>query len=563
MKTTKESVFEFVQKQLMTNMDFKDGISTKVIAEYFQLQRSNVSTLLNELVKDNRLEKTNTRPVLYYLPQKEVGNELNTVGKAMIGTDGSLAKALQVAKAAILYPNNSLNVLVTAKPGSGTTHFVYTLYLYGKEAGVFSECAPFYKINCRHYKNNIEELDEKLFSPKNIEDSLFAKSRGGMLFIDNAELLNSTEKSRLSEFLESGLLFNEDRTDFIDANSTFLVLSCGPNGYNEFSQRMSMVIQLPDLVSRPLSEKLALINYFFTIEANNAKKNIEVKREILVALLLTDFPLNVKGLEMEIKRASAKAVQILHAIDANNKVGNMISYGMIYPHTCAPRDVLKAWSTFNRSYFYCDVQARGYYPAYKLKEYERNGIEFSLTDEEKETLKNGTVDFISFSYYMSNCASDDPEVLANQGGNMMFGVKNPYLKASDWGWQIDPTGLRLSLDYMYDRYQLPLMVVENGLGAKDVVEEDGSIHDSYRIDYLRDHIKAMKDAVEIDGVELWGYTPWGCIDLVSASTGEMHKRYGFVYVDYQDDGTGQGDRSKKDSFDWYKKVISSNGEDLD
>ena len=261
--------------------------------------------------------------------------------------------------------------------------------------------------------------------------------------------------------------------------------------------------------------------------------------------------------------ASAKAVQILHAIDANNKVGNMISYGMIYPHTCAPRDVLKAWSTFNRSYFYCDVQARGYYPAYKLKEYERNGIEFSLTDEEKETLKNGTVDFISFSYYMSNCASDDPEVLANQGGNMMFGVKNPYLKASDWGWQIDPTGLRLSLDYMYDRYQLPLMVVENGLGAKDVVEEDGSIHDSYRIDYLRDHIKAMKDAVEIDGVELWGYTPWGCIDLVSASTGEMHKRYGFVYVDYQDDGTGQGDRSKKDSFDWYKKVISSNGEDLD
>ena len=261
--------------------------------------------------------------------------------------------------------------------------------------------------------------------------------------------------------------------------------------------------------------------------------------------------------------ASAKAVQILHEIDSNNKVGNMIAYGMIYPHTCAPRDVLKTWSSFNGSYFYCDVQARGYYPAYKLKEYEINGIEFSLTEEEKETLKNGTVDFISFSYYMSNCASDDPEVLANQGGNMMFGVKNPYLKASDWGWQIDPTGLRLSLDYMYDRYQLPLMVVENGLGAQDQVEEDGSIHDSYRIDYLRDHIKAMKDAVEIDGVELWGYTPWGCIDLVSASTGEMHKRYGFVYVDYQDDGTGQGNRSKKDSFDWYKKVISSNGEDLD
>lgn len=321
MKTTKENVFEFVQKQLMTNSDYKDGISTKIIADYFQLQRSNVSTLLNELVKDARLEKTNTRPVLYYLPQKEAGNELNTVGKAMIGTDGSLANALQVAKAAILYPNNSLNVLVTAKPGSGTTHFVYTLYLYGKEAGVFSESAPIYKINCRHYKNNIEELDEKLFSPKDIEDSLFAKSRGGMLFIDNAELLNSTEKSRLSEFLESGLLFSEDRKDFMDANSTFLVLSCGPNGYAEFSQRMSMVIQLPDLASRPLSEKLALINYFFMIEANNAKKNIEVKREILEALLLTDFPLNVKGLEMEIKRACATAcVRVMDDPNSNIEV---------------------------------------------------------------------------------------------------------------------------------------------------------------------------------------------------------------------------------------------------
>ena len=163
---------------------------------------------------------------------------------------------------------------------------------------------------------------------------------------------------------------------------------------------------------------------------------------------------------------------------------------------------------------------------------------------------------------MSNCASDDPEVLANQGGNMMFGVKNPYLKASDWGWQIDPTGLRLSLDYMYDRYQLPLMVVENGLGAQDTVEEDGSIHDSYRIDYLRDHIKAMKDAVEIDGVELWGYTPWGCIDLVSAGTGEMRKRYGFIYVDVDDYGNGTYKRSKKKSYDWYKEVIATNGSSI-
>lgn len=163
---------------------------------------------------------------------------------------------------------------------------------------------------------------------------------------------------------------------------------------------------------------------------------------------------------------------------------------------------------------------------------------------------------------MTNCVSTDPKVLADQGGNMMFGVKNPYLKASDWGWQIDPVGLRIALNYMYDRYQLPLMVVENGLGAQDVVEADGSIHDSYRIDYLRSHIEEMGKAINEDGVELWGYTPWGCIDLVSASTGEMHKRYGFVYVDYQDDKTGEGDRSRKDSFYWYKKVIETNGDDL-
>ena len=260
--------------------------------------------------------------------------------------------------------------------------------------------------------------------------------------------------------------------------------------------------------------------------------------------------------------ASAKAVQILHEIDENNKVGNMIGYGMIYPYTCNPKDVFQTWEKFKGSYFYCDVQARGYYPSYKLKEYEQKGIQFSLTKEEKELLKNGTVDFISFSYYMSNCTSTDPKVLADQGGNMMFGVKNPYLKASDWGWQIDPIGLRLSLNYMYDRYQKPLMVVENGLGAQDVLEANGEIHDSYRIDYLRDHIQAMHDAVSLDGVELWGFTPWGCIDLVSASTGEMHKRYGFVYVDYQDDGTGNGNRIRKASFYWYKKVIASNGEDL-
>ena len=233
--------------------------------------------------------------------------------------------------------------------------------------------------------------------------------------------------------------------------------------------------------------------------------------------------------------ASAKSVITLHNINPNNKVGNMIGYGIKYPNTCHPNDILKTWEEANEDYFYCDVQARGYYPRYKLKEYERNGVVFSLNDKEKEILKSG---------------------------NMSFGVKNPYLKASAWGWQIDPKGLRIALNYLYDRYQKPLMVVENGLGAQDEVDENNKIHDTYRIDYLRDHILAMEEAVRIDGVELWGYTSWGCIDLVSASTGEMHKRYGFVYVNYQDDCSGNGERIRKDSFYWYKKVISSQGRDL-
>ncbi|CBK73945.1 Beta-glucosidase/6-phospho-beta-glucosidase/beta-galactosid ase [Butyrivibrio fibrisolvens 16/4] len=176
-------------------------------------------------------------------------------------------------------------------------------------------------------------------------------------------------------------------------------------------------------------------------------------------------------------------------------------------------------------------------------------------------LRQGTVDFYTFSYYMSNTISGDP--IANKGeGNLIMGGKNPYLESSDWGWQIDPQGLRFVLNEIYDRYRIPLMVVENGLGARDEIEEDGSINDDYRIDYLRKHIAEMREAVK-DGVDLMGYTPWGCIDLVSASTGEMAKRYGFIYVEKYDDGTGTLARRKKKSFDWYKQVIATNGENLD
>lgn len=260
--------------------------------------------------------------------------------------------------------------------------------------------------------------------------------------------------------------------------------------------------------------------------------------------------------------ASALAVKSLHEIDSENKVGNMISYGTTYPNTCNPDDTLEAWKRMNGRYFYCDVQVRGYYPTYKQKEYERAGIVLETEEKDEKILREGTVDFVSFSYYMTIVASADPNVKASAIGNMTKGISNPYLKTSDWGWQIDPVGLRIALDQLYDRYQKPLFVVENGLGAKDMLEPDGSIHDTYRIDYLRAHIEQMKKAVEEDGVDLMGYTSWGCIDLASVSTGEMAKRYGFVYVDADDEGNGTFDRYKKDSFDWYKKVIASNGEDL-
>lgn len=249
-------------------------------------------------------------------------------------------------------------------------------------------------------------------------------------------------------------------------------------------------------------------------------------------------------------------------IDPNVKVGNMMICGTAYPLTCNPDDVLKN-QQYNRimNYFCSDVQCRGAYPTYMNRYFAEHGITIEKQPGDDEILKAGTVDFLSFSYYMSSCQSADPSKQSGEG-NIIGGVPNPYLETSDWGWQIDPKGLRYSLNELYDRYQMPLMVVENGLGAKDTIEEDGSINDDYRIDYLRQHIRQMAEAVK-DGVDLMGYTPWGCIDLVSASTGEYAKRYGFIYVERYDDGTGDFSRRKKKSFDWYKKVIATNGEDLD
>ncbi|MCD7809563.1 MAG: family 1 glycosylhydrolase [Erysipelotrichaceae bacterium] len=262
--------------------------------------------------------------------------------------------------------------------------------------------------------------------------------------------------------------------------------------------------------------------------------------------------------------ASALAVKAGHEINPDFMIGNMICHITWYPYTCNPKDMLACQEKDSMFNDFCgDVQVRGEYPEFALNYFRKNGIDYSfITEEDKAILKEGTVDMYTFSYYMSNCVTTDPNV-ETTGGNLIGGAKNPYVKASDWGWQIDPDGLKYTLKKLSSRYPgTPLMVVENGFGAFDKVEEDGSIHDQYRIDYFKSHIKAMREACD-DGVNLIAYTTWGPIDIVSAGTGQLAKRYGFVYVDRHDDGTGDFSRSTKDSYYWYKKCIESNGEDLD
>ncbi len=255
--------------------------------------------------------------------------------------------------------------------------------------------------------------------------------------------------------------------------------------------------------------------------------------------------------------ASAKAVKFAHDLDPSLKMGCMLAMVPVYPYSCNPDDVLRAQQEMNMRWYYGDVHARGAYGAYAKGYWASKGITVHMEPEDEAILKAGTVDYIGFSYYMSGAVKTATENDPREGW-----LKNDYIQASDWGWQIDPKGLRYVLNALTERYQKPLFVVENGLGAVDVIAEDGKVHDSYRIAYLRDHIEQMKKAVEEDGVNLMGYLPWGCIDIVSFGTGEMKKRYGFIYVDKDNEGKGTLNRMPKDSFAWYTKVIASNGEDL-
>lgn len=262
--------------------------------------------------------------------------------------------------------------------------------------------------------------------------------------------------------------------------------------------------------------------------------------------------------------ASALATKIGHEIDPEFRIGCMILSMPIYPLSPDPRDVIRAMEEEHKNSVFTDVHVRGEYPGYIKRYFREKGITLDITDEDREILKN-TVDFISFSYYVSVCATADESKNIRGEGNLLGGVPNPTLKASEWGWQIDPRGLRYVLNQLWDKYQKPLFIVENGLGAADTLVPDGkggyTVEDNYRIEYMRDHLLQVEEAIE-DGVDVMGYTSWGCIDLVSASTAEMRKRYGFIYVDRNNDGTGTLARYRKKSFYWYKDVIASNGASL-
>lgn len=261
--------------------------------------------------------------------------------------------------------------------------------------------------------------------------------------------------------------------------------------------------------------------------------------------------------------ASALAVKKCHEIIPDGQIGAMIARFESYPRSCRPEDALANVKANQNNLFFSDVQIRGYYPSYMTRFMKENNIHIKAEKKDKRILKEGTADFLAFSYYSSMVAvsKDSQEGEKLTSGNLKLSFKNPYLKSSEWGWQCDPIGLRIALNELYDRYQVPLFIVENGLGAKDVIANDNQIHDDYRIEYLKEHIKQVGEACE-DGVEVMGYLVWGCIDLISASSCEMSKRYGIIYVDLDDYGQGTLERKKKSSFDWYKKTIKMNGSNL-
>ena len=377
---------------------------------------------------------------------------------------------------------------------------------------------------------------------------------------------------------EKGLDYYEDMIDYMKSKGIEPVVSLVHfdmpdhllRAYNGFMNKQVIEFYARH-VARVVERLKGKVKYWLTYnEINLAYSQSDLVAGAYLPKGMTRQEMFVQ-LSTNVQIAHARAVEAIKRIDPQAKVGGMIGHAPFYPMTCQAEDILAAdFKNKLHNYYAYDTMVFGELPIY-FKTYAQNrNIEIPLNEDEKRVIKDSSekLDFLAFSYYRSNVQSSFPEIedLIEREDAILFDhrrQKNPYYKANEWGWQIDPLGLRMTLNTLYDRYQKPLFIVENGLGAKDEPDENMYVADDYRIDYLREHIKAMKDAIELDGVDLIGYTTWGCIDLVSASTGEMSKRYGFIYVDRDDAGQGTGKRTPKKSFDWYKKVIASNGEDLD
>jgi Beta-glucosidase/6-phospho-beta-glucosidase/beta-galactosidase len=321
-------------------------------------------------------------------------------------------------------------------------------------------------------------------------------------------------------------------------------------------------IELYERYCRTLYTRLGdLVDYWLPFNEINASKFSPYNGAALIKGQEDDYNLMIYQCAHHQLLAQARAVTIGHEVLPHAKIGGMLSRWSTYPATCHPADVMQMILDDDyEQFFYTDVMVRGEYPSYMTRFFKEHRYEIEMEHGDAEILKQGTVDFIAFSYYYSMISSTNPDY-PDAGLDKVVGKKNPYLKASAWGWQTDPVGLRISMNQIYDRYGLPIFIAENGLGAEDVLEEDHAVHDEYRIEYLREHIAQIMEAIR-DGVDVFGYTPWGIIDIVSSGTLEMNKRYGVIYVDRDERGNGSNKRYKKDSFYWYQHVIETNGQEL-
>ncbi|WP_423188976.1 6-phospho-beta-glucosidase [Alkalibacterium sp. f15] len=372
---------------------------------------------------------------------------------------------------------------------------------------------------------------------------------------------------------EEGLAFYDDLFDELLANGIEPVITLShfeiPHNlyvsYGGFKNKklIDFFVRYAETVMRRYKDK---VKYWMTFnEINNQMDNFDELHVWTNSAILFEEEENKEEITIQASMneliASAKAIKIGKEINPDFQIGCMMAYVPIYPYSCSPHDMLSANKMMERRFFYNDIHVRGEIPSYALKMWEKKEFNIEYSQDELSDLKQGTVDYIGLSYYMSGAVTTLPDKRGHSIRDYpkAMTISNPHLQSNDWGWQIDPKGLRYILSQVYQRYNKPLFIVENGMGAYDKVEKDGKIYDDYRVDYLEEHISEMYQAINEDGVELIGYTPWGIIDIVSFGSGEMEKRYGLIYVDKDNQGNGSLERRKKESFYWYQTVIEQNG----